>query len=78
MGSLSEYAAVELAVQTGCSYADRLNQLETELLAEGLFVKKSSPFYDMSKNKQATPEAINRYRQSQLLLDITRALNNNQ
>ncbi len=72
-GSLSKGALMR-SLEPGYSYIDKLEQLESELLANEIYVGENSPLYKMAKFKRSSPQAIGISRQALQMLEVTRAL----
>jgi hypothetical protein len=62
------------SLESGYSYIDKLEQLESELLANEIYVGENSPLYKMAKFKRSSPKAIDISRQALQMLEVTRTL----
>lgn len=62
--------------QVGYSYVDKLAQLEEDLLAQGVYVKRDSHLFRMSQFKQPSEKALQLAHQSMQMIETTRFLMN--
>lgn len=67
---------LRMSEQMGYSYVDRLEQLEEDLLAQGVYVKEGSRLFRMSKFKQPSAKALALSKKNMRMIEATRYLKN--